>query len=86
MTGYGSMKEVLDTLEGAVVGREFIVADRFSAADVYVGSHLTWGMMFGTVEKRPAFEQYVAKLHARPQSKRASELDDALAPPPGGKG
>jgi glutathione S-transferase len=34
MAGYGSLSNVLDTLEHAVSGREYLVGDRFSAADV----------------------------------------------------
>ena len=44
-----------------------------------VGSHLGFGMQFGTIEKRPAFEQYVARLFARPAALRAKEIDDELA-------
>jgi glutathione S-transferase len=36
-------------------------------------------MMFGTLEKRPVFEAYSARLRERPAAKRASELDGALA-------
>ena len=36
--------------------------------------------MFGTIEKRPAFESYVARLRERPAAIRASEIDDALTP------
>jgi glutathione S-transferase len=35
-------------------------------------------MMFGTIDKRPAFERYVARLTARPAFTRARQLDDAL--------
>jgi glutathione S-transferase len=87
MSGYGTWAAVLDALEGAVKGRKFIAGDRFSAADVYVCSHLAWGMAFGTVEKRPAYEAYVKGFSDRPAAKRASEIDDALmakhpTPPP----
>jgi len=81
MMGYGSFEEALDALEGAVSGRSFIVGDRFTAADVYVGSHLGFGMQFGTIEKRPAFEQYWQGLAARPAALRAKEIDDALLKP-----
>jgi glutathione S-transferase len=83
MVGYGSMDDVLATLEGAIGERRYLVGDRFTAADVYVGSHLTWGMMFGTIEKRQTFERYVAGLQQRPAARRAAELDDALIPPKG---
>ena len=82
--GYGSMEDVLATLESAVDGREYIAGDQFSAADVYVGSHIGWGMQFGSLEKRPAFERYASRLAERPAAKRAKALDDALKPMPGG--
>lgn len=78
MAGFGTMDEVVGAIEGALSGREYLAGDRFSAADLYVGAHLNWGMMFGTIDKRPVFERYVAKLEARPAAKRANEIDDAL--------
>src|SRR5438874_11405245 len=80
MAGYGTMAAVINALEGAVSKSEYIVGDRFSAADVYVGAHIGWGMQFGTVEKRPAFERYWERISARPAAKRAKEIDDALMP------
>jgi glutathione S-transferase len=79
MAGYGSLADVLAVLEAAVTDREYLVGDRFSAADVYVGSHIGWGMRFGTIETRPAFERYFERLSARPAAIRAREIDDALA-------
>jgi glutathione S-transferase len=78
MIGYGSLAEVIAALETAVCGREYLVGDRFSAADVYVGSHIGWGMSFGALEKRPAFQRYCARISARPATIRAREIDDAL--------
>jgi glutathione S-transferase len=82
MVGYGSLDEVLDALEGALSRGDHILGERFSAADVYVGSQLGWGMMFGTIDKRPTFERYFARLLARPAAQRARALDDALMPAP----
>ena len=78
MAGYGSYGHVMDALEQALDGREHLAGDRFSAADLYVGSHLGWGMGFGTIEKRPVFEAFVGRLTARPAYVRAAEIDDAL--------
>lgn len=78
MIGYGDLDLVIDTLEKAVRHKAYIAGDRFSAADVYVGSHLRWGMAFGTIKPRPAFAEYVQRLSARPASKRAEEIDNAL--------
>lgn len=82
MVGYGSLAEVMDALERAVAPGPFILGDRFSAADVYLGSQVNWGMQFGTLEKRPALEAYVARILSRPAAERARRRDDALAPRP----
>jgi len=79
MVGYGSYADTLATLEGAVTGKTHIAGNRFSAADLYLGAHLGWGMQFGTIEKRPAFEAYVAAHYSRPGHLKASKIDDDLA-------
>lgn len=76
--GYGSYADAMDTLEYAVSQSEYVAGDRFSAADVYVGSQVLWGMQFGTIEKRPAFEAYGARLTSRPAAQRAKQIDDEL--------
>jgi glutathione S-transferase len=78
--GYGSLADVVNALEGAVSQSDFIAGDRFTAADVYVGSQLGWGMMFGSIERRPAFERYWQRVGTRPAAVRAREIDDALMP------
>lgn len=82
MAGFGSMADVLNGLEHAVKGRKYIAGDSFTAADLYVASQLGWGMQFGTIEKRPAFEAYANPHLARPAAARAREIDDALMPAP----
>ena len=81
MMGYGSYADVMDTLEGTVSRRDYLTGDRFTAADLYVGSHIGFGMQFGTIEKRPAFERYWSRLSARPAARRAKEIDDGLTSP-----
>lgn len=76
--GFGTMEDVLGALEGAVRDRAYLVGDSFTAADLYLASHLSWGMNFGTIEKRPAFETYTARHLARPAAIRADEIDNAL--------
>lgn len=78
--GFGCMKDVLDAVEGAVKDRAYLVGDSFTAADLYLASHLSWGMSFGLIEKRPAFEAYAARHLQRPAARRADEIDDALIP------
>lgn len=78
MVGYGSAKEVLDTLEKAVSQNEYLLGGKFSAADVYLGAQIGWGLRFGSMEARPGFGEYVARISNRPAAVRANELDDAL--------
>ena len=52
-------------------------SDRFTAADVYVGAQIGWGLQFGTMEKRPAFETYSARISQREAAQRAAAIDDA---------
>lgn len=80
MAGYGSLSDVVRVLESAVSGGPYLLGERFSAADVYLGSQIGWGLAFGTMEKRPAFESYWQRISTRPAAVRAREIDDALAP------
>ena len=82
MVGYGSLDHVVDALEGAVKANPYIAGDRFTAADVFVGSHIAWGMQFGTLPRRDAFDAYVARIMGREAAARAREIDDALMPQP----
>ena len=71
----------MGALEHALRPGPYICGDQFTAADVYVGSQIGYGMMFGTIEKRPLFEDFFARLQERPAAIRARELDDALMAP-----
>ncbi len=82
MAGWGCMEDVENALETAIAGKDYLLGDRFSAADVYFGAQIGWGMQFGSLEKRPSFERYVARLQSRPAAIRALEIDNALAPQP----
>ncbi len=79
MVGYGNLATVMDTLEKAVGGEGYVAGDNFSAADVYVGSHVGWGMQYGMIDKRPAFESYWSRLSGREAYQRGNALDDAAA-------
>jgi glutathione S-transferase len=80
MAGYGTFAAMLDGLEAAVSSGDYLVGHQFSAADLYVGSQLGFGMQFGMIEKRPVFEAYWARLSGRPAYRRAVEIDNALMP------
>jgi len=77
MMGYGTFEGTIDAMEGAVGAGDYLAGDRFSAADLYLGSQISFGLRFGSLEPRPAFEAYVARLTARPAYQRAQEIDNA---------
>jgi glutathione S-transferase len=77
MAGYGTFDDAMNGLESAVAQGPYICGEQFTAADVYVGSQIGWGLQFGTIEKRPAFDAYSARLRQREAAIRASQLDDA---------
>lgn len=76
MIGFGGYDLTINTLEKALTPGPYICGEPFTAADVYVGSQIGWGMMFGTIEKRPVFETYVNRLYARPAAIRASQINE----------
>lgn len=77
MVGFGSYERTMDALEIALQPGPFVCGGQFTAADVVLGSALGWGLMFGTVEKRPAFADYVGRLQQRAASQRANALNEA---------
>lgn len=80
MAGYGSFEQVVDALEHAVIGSDgpWLLGDRFSALDVYLGSQIGWGLQFKSIPDRDAFKAYAGRLFQRPAAIRAREIDDAL--------
>lgn len=76
--GYGSYDRTVDQLERAVQARPFIAGDRFTAADVYVGSHIGWGLGLQTLPPREAFLAYAGRLTAREAYARGVAKDEAL--------
>ena len=80
MAGYGSFAAAMDVLELAVRGKNYVVGNKFSTVDIILGSQIGFGLMFGSIEKRPEFERYWGGLAARPARIRAEAIDNALMP------
>jgi glutathione S-transferase len=81
MAGYGTYDLVVDTLAKKVSRSTYIAGETFTAADVYVGSHVGYGLMFGGLPKRAEFTDYFARVSSRPARARADEMDNALMKP-----
>lgn len=78
MAGYGNYDLAVDILEKAVMANPYIAGDRFTAADVYVGSQVIWGVAFGTLPQRAGFDDYMGRLVSREAYQRAQAIDNAL--------
>jgi glutathione S-transferase len=76
MFGYGNFDKVVAVLDELLSLRDYVCGDRFTAADVYVGSHIMFGMQFGMLPERESFTRYRDRLTARAAHKRATEIDD----------
>ncbi len=78
MAGWGSYKRTIDTLGAFLADRRWVCGDRFTMADVYVGSAVDWGLTFGTMPPSESFVAYAERLQARPAYKAAKAIDNAL--------
>jgi glutathione S-transferase len=76
--GYGSYADTMNTLEYALTPGPFILGDTFSAADVYIGAAIGWGLMAKNMEARPRFLEYSARCKARPAYQRFNDKNNAL--------
>jgi glutathione S-transferase len=78
MFGYGSYDKVVAILDELFSRRDFVCGDRFTAADVYVGSQIMFPMQFGMLPERDAFSRYRDRLQAREAYKRATDIDEKV--------
>jgi glutathione S-transferase len=78
MFGYGNTDRVIAVMEELLTLRDYVCGDRFTAADVYVGSQIMFPMQFGMLPEREAFVRYRDRLQARTAYKRANEIDEKV--------
>jgi glutathione S-transferase len=77
--GFGDYDTVVEVLAKAVAAAApYLMGERFTAADVVIGSGLRWGTMFKLLPERHEFTAYVARLNERPALKRVTEKDRKL--------
>ena len=76
--GYGSYDDTLKAIERAIQPGPWILGEQFTAADVYLGAQLQWGMMTKSIEARPAFTAYTAQLARRPGFQRYQQQTQAM--------
>ncbi len=77
--GYGDFDCVMDAVSSAVTNAEYVAGDRFTTADLILGSTLNFGMMFNIIPKRDEFIAYVGRLTARDAYKKSRDRGEELA-------
>ena len=76
MLGYGDFDTTMNTVADAVAKGPWLLGEQFTAADVVVGAHIRWGMMFKMIPERKEFIDYAARIAARPAAQRAQKKDE----------
>ena len=71
--GWGAYDAMVGAMEKAIEGRDFLLGDTFSMADMIFGGTLRYMLGFKMLEPRPAFTAYVERLGSRPALQRADE-------------
>jgi glutathione S-transferase len=66
-----SFAQVAKVLSQALEGKAYLLGDKISAADIMVGSTLSWSQFMGLLDGQPVLEAYVARLSERPAFQRA---------------
>jgi glutathione S-transferase len=82
MFGYGNFDRAIAVLDELFSHRDYVCGNRFTAADVYVGSQIMFPMQFNMLPERDSFLKYRDRLQARPAYKRANEIDDQIMAQP----
>lgn len=75
---YGDYDTMFDILHAQLSRGDWMLGERYSAADVLWGSALTWTTGFGIVESTPVIRAYIERFGARPAVARARSLDERL--------
>lgn len=76
--GCGKPEDTFANLAKALASSPYVCGERFTAADVYIGSHIGFGMQFGGIPQLPEFVAYLQRVSQRPAKLKADEIDNAL--------
>jgi glutathione S-transferase len=74
--GWGDFDLMMQTFERGLAKGPWILGDRFSAADVMVGSSAVFMRQFGMLPPNKTIEAYADRCLARPAYQRALEIDE----------
>ena len=73
--GWGNYEAMLTSISHAIDGKDFILGNQFSMADIIFGGTIRFMLQFGMLEKRPEYVTYAERVSERPAAKRAEEIN-----------
>jgi glutathione S-transferase len=73
---WGSFADMETVVTGAVAPGPWLLGDRFSAADVLMGSNLHFGLLTKVFAETGAIADYVARCAERPALQRAMAIEE----------
>ena len=76
--GWGTYESILETLESGLAGGPWLLGERFTMADVLVGSSLRWKVRFKMIDARPSFLAYLERLEQRPALQTSDQRNAAI--------
>ena len=75
-SGWGDFDLMLETLERGIAGKDWILGDNFTAADVMLGSSVGFMRMFDMLPDSATLGAYADRCLARPACRKAHELNE----------
>jgi glutathione S-transferase len=78
MAGFGNYDRTVDALDGWLSAHDYVCGERFTMADVYVGSAVDWGLQFGSLPTRASFESYAGRFRSRDAYQAGKAIDGQL--------
>ncbi|HEY4182855.1 MAG TPA: glutathione S-transferase family protein [Kofleriaceae bacterium] len=76
--GWGDYDSMVTAAESAITGKQFVLGDQFSMADVVFGGCMRFMVQFKMIEAKPVFTQYVERLQARPAYQRGEAKNNEI--------
>jgi glutathione S-transferase len=76
--GWGTHEAMMASIESAIAGRDFLLGDMFSMADVIFGGTVRFMLRFKMLETTPAIAAYADRLGTRPALLRSEARNQAI--------
>jgi glutathione S-transferase len=73
--GWGSYEDAVSVLVGLFDGRDYVLGEHFSAADVAIGAQVSVGLFTKQLPDAPSLTAYNARLSARPAYEKAVAIN-----------